>query len=155
MTKESEPRSKLGDGRSSSPQTSIQTSIREKQQPVQAERAKEAAETTMIAPKKEGLDAEKAVHTRDNVQEGTPETIALSTAQDSAANATSPDNFGREDDKYISGVKLYGALFGIVSVFFLVLLDFSILSTVSTDNPQDHCVDRVFTSMIEPYWLDG
>lgn len=52
-----------------------------------------------------------------------------------SAHPTSPDDFGREDDEYISGYKLYAALFGIASVFFIVLLDFSIISTVSADSP--------------------
>ena len=42
--------------------------------------------------------------------------------------------FGEEDNEYISGYKLYAALFGIMSVFFIVLLDFSIIATVSTDS---------------------
>jgi len=63
MTRESEPRLELEDGRSSSPPTSI----REKIQPGQAEGAEGAAETIMIAPKKGGQDPKKAVHTHDDV----------------------------------------------------------------------------------------
>ena len=133
--------SKLGDGRSSSPPTSIH----EKIQPGQVEGA---VETIMTAPKKGGPDPEKAVHTHDDVQEEiSGATASLRTAPDSlgiAANPTSRDDFGQEDDEYISGYKLYGALFGIVSVFFLVLLDFSIIATVSTDSLQNHYAPRVF-----------
>ena len=132
--------SKLGDGRSSSPPTSI----REKIQPGQVEGA---AETIMTAPKKGGSDPEKAVHTHDDVQEEISGVTASGTAPDSlgiAANPTSRDDFGQEDDEYIIGYKLYGALFGIVSVFFLVLLDFSIIATVSTDSLQNHYAPRVF-----------
>lgn len=140
--RESEPRLKFGDGRSSS----LPTSIREKVQPGQAEGAEGAAETTMIAPKKEGPDFEKPVHAHDDVQEEDLGLTALKTALVSpeiAAHPTSPDDFGREDDEYISGCKLFAALFGIASVFFIVLLDFSIISTVSTDSPYDHCILRV------------
>lgn len=57
---------------------------------------------------------------------------------DNVANPTTQENFGEEDDEYISGYKLYAALFGITSVFFVVLLDFSITATVSTNNLEDY-----------------
>ena len=91
----------------------------------------------MIAPKKGGTDPEKAVHTHDDVQEEISRTTAARTAPGSseiAANPTLEDMFGEEDNEYISGYKLYAALFGIMSVFFIVLLDFSIIATVSTDS---------------------
>ncbi|KAI0204997.1 major facilitator superfamily transporter [Astrocystis sublimbata] len=48
-----------------------------------------------------------------------------------AADPISHDGFGGEDDEYISGYKLFAALFGITSVFFIILLDFSIISTAT------------------------
>ncbi|EQB55881.1 major facilitator superfamily transporter [Colletotrichum gloeosporioides Cg-14] len=48
---------------------------------------------------------------------------------ETAANLNVNDEFGKEDHEYISGYRLYAALFGIMSVFFLVLLDFSITAT--------------------------
>lgn len=112
----------------------------------------------MIAPKKGGPDPEKIVHTHDDVQEEISGTTASRTAPDLpeiAAYPTSPDDFGREDDEYISGYKLYAALFGIISVFFLVLLDFSIISTVSTGSPQITACPGSFIVMIQPSWPNG
>lgn len=91
-------------------------------------------ESTMIEQEKEGSGPEKAVHTYNNVKEGTVGTIASKSAPklpEPTANPASNGVFGEEDIEYISGYKLYVALFGIVSVFFLVLLDFSITATVS------------------------
>ena len=51
----------------------------------------------------------------------------------SAASPTSPDGFGADYGEHLTGFKLLAALFAIVSVFFLVLLDFSIISTVSEE----------------------
>ncbi|KAI8955553.1 efflux pump protein [Xylaria longipes] len=88
----------------------------------------------MIAPKNGGPDPEKPVHTHDDVQEEDVGPTASKPAQDLpeiAANPTSNDDFGREDDEYISGYKLFAALFGITSVFFIILLDFSIISTAT------------------------
>jgi len=68
----------------------------------------------------------------DDVQEDISGTTTSRTAPDLleiAEDSTSLDGFDREDDGYISGYKLFAALFGIISVFFLVLLDFSIIST--------------------------
>jgi len=82
----------------------------------------------------------------DDVQEDISGTTTSRTAPDLleiAEDSTSLDGFDREDDGYISGYKLFAALFGIISVFFLVLLDFSIISTVSTESLQDHCVTKV------------
>lgn len=114
----------------------------------------------MITPKKEGPDPEKAVHTHDDVQEEISGATASRTAPAIAANPTSKDDFGKEDNEYISGYKLYVTLFGIISVFFLVLLDFSIIATVSMDSPQNHCAPRVLslppmTNIIEPFWPPG
>lgn len=81
-----------------------------------------------------GPDPEKAVHTHDHVQEAIQGTTASKTAPGAtktAANLTSQNHFGDEDNEYITGYKLYAALFGIICVFFLVLLDFSITATVS------------------------
>lgn len=91
----------------------------------------------MASPGKEGPDPEKAVQTHNRVQEGILGTTAVKTAPDAtetAANPASQNHFGDEDNEYITGYKLYAALFGIICVFFLVLLDFSITATVSKNN---------------------
>jgi hypothetical protein len=126
-----------GTGRSSLPPTSIREKIQQRQ-------AEGAAETTMIIPKG-GPDPEKPVHTHDDVQEEGLRSTASRTAPallEIAAFPTSPDDFGTEDDEYLSGYKLSAALFGIISIFFIVLLDLSIISTVSMNSPQNHCVPR-------------
>lgn len=130
MTGESERHSKEGDARS----LSQPTSLRDKIQPSKAEVAEGAAEVTMTSPDKEGPDPEKAVQTHNNVQEAILGTTASKTAPDAeqpAANPVLQNHFGDEDNEYITGYKLYAALFGITCVFFLVLLDFSITATVS------------------------
>lgn len=107
MAKKSELYSKLDDGAS----LSLPTSIRGKMQ---------------------------AVDSYGSFQGNISPTTDLSTASVSpviSAVSTPPGDFGWEESKHISGFKLYMALFSIISVFFLVLLDFSILSTVSMDNP--------------------
>ncbi|KAG6354246.1 hypothetical protein INS49_004851 [Diaporthe citri] len=86
----------------------------------------------MTSPDKGGPDPEKAVQPHNRVQEGILRTTASKTAPDAtepAANPASRNHFGDEDNEYITGYKLYAALFGIVCVFFLVLLDFSITAT--------------------------
>lgn len=130
MTRDSRAHSELGDGKSSSPPNMV----REEIQPSQAETAQGIAETTVTGMEKEGLDPEKAVHTQNSIPSGNSGTVASKTAPDlrgSTANPASNNLFGEEDNEYISGCKLYVALFGIVAVFFLVLLDFSITATVS------------------------
>ncbi|TGJ79642.1 hypothetical protein E0Z10_g9123 [Xylaria hypoxylon] len=125
MTIESKSHSKSGDEQPSSPPTSIREKIQQGQ-------AEGTAEAIMIAPKKGGLDPEKSVYTHDNVQREDAGSTALRTALDSPENAADPTSrgdFGREDDEYISGYRLFAALFGITSVFFIILLDFSIIST--------------------------
>lgn len=97
-----------------------------------------AAETTATVPKIGGQDPEKLVHTHDSAQKDDLRSTALRIVPASTeitAYPTLPDAFGRENTEYLSGYKLWAALFGIVSVFFIVLLDFSIISTVSTGRP--------------------
>ncbi|KAI1274063.1 putative MFS multidrug transporter [Xylaria sp. FL0933] len=121
----SEPQSK-SDGRQPPPPL---TSIREK---AQQRQAAGTAEIIMIAPEIGVLDPEKPVHTHEELQGEHLGPTALRTAPESpetAGNPTSHDGFGTEDDEYISGYKLFAALVGIISVFFIVLLDFSIIST--------------------------
>jgi hypothetical protein len=141
MTIASEPQLKSGDERSSPPPL---PSTREK---IQQHDLEGAVETTIILPKNGGQDPEKSEHTHDNGQEEDSRPTASRTAPASPEIAAYPptltDNFGRENSEYISGYKLFAALLGIISVFFIVLLDFSIISTVSTDSPQNHCVPRV------------
>ncbi|KAI0811599.1 major facilitator superfamily transporter [Xylaria sp. FL0064] len=86
----------------------------------------------MIAPEIGVLDAEKPVHTHEELQGEHLGPTAVRTAPESpetAANPMSHDGFRTEDDEYISGYKLFAALVGIISVFFIVLLDFNIIST--------------------------
>ncbi|KAI0414194.1 putative MFS multidrug transporter [Xylaria grammica] len=109
MAIESESHFESGDGRPSSPSTVIHKEIHQRQ-------TEGVADIAMIAPKG-GLDPEKPTQTHDGVQE------------ESTANPTLGNDFGREDDEYISGYRLFAALFGITSVFFIVLLDFSIIAT--------------------------
>ncbi|KAI0449644.1 putative MFS multidrug transporter [Xylaria acuta] len=109
--------------------SSLPTSINEKVQQGQAEGA---AETITTASKRGGLDPEKSVQTHDNIQEENARVAGSGTAPaapETAANPISNDDFGREDEEYISGYKLFAALIGIISGFFIVLLDFSIIST--------------------------
>ncbi|KAK7717951.1 hypothetical protein SLS63_010601 [Diaporthe eres] len=73
--------------------------------------------------------------TNDRGQDVILETTASKTdldATETAANPASQNHFGDEDKEYITGYKLYAALFGIICVFFLVLLDFSITATLYT-----------------------
>ncbi|KAK9415024.1 putative Major facilitator superfamily (MFS) profile domain-containing protein [Seiridium unicorne] len=139
MTGESELHPELADRRSSSPPTSA----REKVQAGGIEGAGGVAETS--TPMAEGPDPEKAVHTHDGVQDGLFGTIASGITPDSAAVGANPtsNDFGHEDNDYISGYKLYAALFSIISVFFLVLLDFSISATVSKDSRRSHYEPRI------------
>ncbi|KAJ8115677.1 hypothetical protein ONZ43_g4611 [Nemania bipapillata] len=86
----------------------------------------------MTVSRKEGQDSEKPVHTHDGIQVEDSKFVASKSTCDSpgiSANPTPGDDFGREDEEYISGYRLFAALFGITSAFFIVLLDFSIIST--------------------------
>jgi len=135
MTRRSEPRLQLRDGASASPLPSI----REKMQAGHAERVEVAPGTTSVALSQGALDHEKCVHSHGGFQGDVPMANALSAPSSSletAAASTLPNNSSQENNEYISGPKLYISLFSIISVFFLVLLDFSILSPVSTDSSQ-------------------
>ncbi|KAI1130601.1 putative MFS multidrug transporter [Nemania abortiva] len=125
MAIESESHSKLGDEWSSSAPASTCEKSRQRQ-------VEGAAETTMIALEKAGLDSEEPVHKRNGIQEADSVLNSSRTAPkppEIAVNPTSANDFGREDDEYISGYRLFAALIGIISAFFIVLLDFSIIST--------------------------
>ncbi|KAF5489703.1 Efflux pump mokI [Colletotrichum siamense] len=61
--------------------------------------------------------------------QGTTATGIGPESPETAANPAVNGDFGKEDHEYISGYRMYAALFGIMSVFFLVLLDFSITAT--------------------------
>lgn len=92
----------------------------------------------MTSPDKRGPDPEKVVQKHNHVQEGVLGTTGSKTATDATQNAANPasqNHFGDDYNEYITGYKLYAALFGIICVFFLVLLDFSITATVSSDPP--------------------
>lgn len=102
----------------------------------------------MTAPGTGGPSPEnlKAMHTHTNFPDEILGTNASKTAAvltGTAANPALENHFGEEDHEYISGYKLYSALFGIVCVFFIVLLDFSITATVSIQNQQNHCAPRL------------
>jgi hypothetical protein len=110
-------------------------SIREETEQPHAERPTEIA---MVMSEKGGPepDHEKPMNSDNNIQERDSGIHASQNSprhSDSAAIPTSPDAFGADDDEHLTGFKLFAALFAIVSVFFLVLLDFSIISTVSED----------------------
>lgn len=126
MTTESEAHSKLS---------------RDEIRPSQAQKAGGVAETPIIGTEKGGPAPEKALSTHNNVPKGILGTAASKAAPDAtqiAADPASQNQFGEEDNEYISGYKLYAALFSIICVFFLVLLDFSITATVSTSSPYDY-----------------
>ncbi|KAI1357760.1 putative MFS multidrug transporter [Xylaria arbuscula] len=77
-------------------------------------------------------DPEKNVQSHGDNQEGCARVAAPTTSPAPLEAVTNPfpsDEFGREDEEYISGYKLFAALVGIISAFFIVLLDFSIIST--------------------------
>jgi hypothetical protein len=89
----------------------------------------------MATPINEAPVPEKDVRTHEDLSEKRSERRPSTTVPEPPQIATNPvsnQGFGEADGQYISGYKLYAALFGIVSVFFLVLLDFSITATVST-----------------------
>ncbi|KAI0965942.1 putative MFS multidrug transporter [Xylaria arbuscula] len=111
---ESNSPSQLQDGRRSSPLPSTS----EKIQQGQAERAPEIIATTL---QRGGSDSEKS---HNSIQAGDAQV-----ATSGSTNPISNDVFGTEDEEYISGYKLFAALVGIISAFFIVLLDFSIIST--------------------------
>ncbi|KAI0103189.1 major facilitator superfamily transporter [Nemania sp. FL0031] len=86
----------------------------------------------MTVSKDKGLDPEKSEHKHENVQEeqsGVATSRTTLNAHGAAVDPTLNGGFGREDDEYISGYRLLAALVGIISAFFIVLLDFSIIST--------------------------
>lgn len=89
----------------------------------------------MTEPEKTTSDPEKSAHAQNDTRGDIPVQIATGTAPVSSEVAAEkskslPADFGQEDDEYLSGYKLFAALFGIISVFFIILLDFSIISTV-------------------------
>ncbi|KAJ0384262.1 hypothetical protein COL922a_008775 [Colletotrichum nupharicola] len=76
--------------------------------------------------------SKKAENAHGDAQREIQGTAAPDTGPESPeanANPAVNGDFGKEDHEYISGYRLYAALFGIMSVFFLVLLDFSITAT--------------------------
>ncbi|KAI8262439.1 Efflux pump mokI [Colletotrichum sp. SAR11_239] len=78
--------------------------------------------------------SKKAENAHGDAQREIQGTAAPDTGPESPeadANPAINGDFGKEDHEYISGYRLYAALFGIMSVFFLVLLDFSITATTA------------------------
>ncbi|KAK1842008.1 MFS multidrug transporter [Colletotrichum chrysophilum] len=91
-----------------------------------------AAEITMTATNMGISSSKKAENAHGDAQREIQGTAAPDTGPESPeanANPAVNGDFGKEDHEYISGYRLYAALFGIMSVFFLVLLDFSITAT--------------------------
>lgn len=118
------------------PRSLPKASIHEKPQQSQAEMA---AEITMTATDMGISSSKKAENAHGDAQREIQGTAAPDTGPESPeanANPAVNGDFGKEDHEYISGYRLYAALFGIMSVFFLVLLDFSITATVSTGRTQ-------------------
>ncbi|ETS82216.1 hypothetical protein PFICI_07218 [Pestalotiopsis fici W106-1] len=107
---------KLGDGRESPPPPP--SSEKTQQRPIEGA----APEIMMVTPGKRGPDPEKTAL-------GLPASDTAPAPSGIVGDPAALGDFGREDEEYISGYKLFAALFGIVSVFFIVLLDFSIIST--------------------------
>lgn len=111
--------------------SSLPTAAHDEIQQSQVERG---AETPTAKPAKGDADPEKPVPTQPEIQEKTLECIISGTPpalpETNAATISSAE-FGAEDEEHITGFRLLAALFGIISVFFIVLLDFSIISTVS------------------------
>ncbi|KAF4412777.1 Efflux pump mokI [Colletotrichum fructicola] len=100
-----------------------------------------AADIAMNAKNMGISNSKKAENAHGDAQGDIQWTAATSTDPELPEIATNPvvnGDFGKEDHEYISGYRLYAALFGIMSVFFLVLLDFSITATVSTGRLQSH-----------------
>ncbi|KAK2766380.1 MFS multidrug transporter [Colletotrichum kahawae] len=91
-----------------------------------------ASEIAMAAKNMGISNSKKAENAQSDAKEEIQGTAAAGTGPESPETAAIPtvsEDFGKEDHEYISGYKLYAALFGIMSVFFLVLLDFSITAT--------------------------
>ena len=135
MTREPDPRSNLGGGQRSSPPPSIH----ENTELLEVEVQEGTAGTIAIAPETSNVISEKAVQMHDGAQEEISGMVAPKPAPDAPIPTSSfpmSDERGKTDHEYLSGYKLYVALFGIISVFFLVLLDFSITATVSKDSPR-------------------
>uniref|UniRef100_L2FW97 MFS multidrug transporter n=1 Tax=Colletotrichum fructicola (strain Nara gc5) TaxID=1213859 RepID=L2FW97_COLFN len=91
-----------------------------------------AADIAMNAKNMGISNSKKAENAHGDAQGDIQWTAATSTDPELPEIATNPvvnGDFGKEDHEYISGYRLYAALFGIMSVFFLVLLDFSITAT--------------------------
>ncbi|KAI3395665.1 hypothetical protein diail_1034, partial [Diaporthe ilicicola] len=128
MTRGTNTHSELRDGRD--PQAP--DLITGEMQPGPARGTGRTIEANLGVQEKGGSDPEKSTHTDDNAQAGVLGTAASKSASKPEETATIPASnnaFGDDDEEYISGYKLYVALFSIVSVFFLVLLDFSITAT--------------------------
>jgi hypothetical protein len=114
-------------------------------EPGHAEGVEVASGTALVALSQGALNHEKVTHSHGGYQGDVPTATALnapSTSPETAAAYPLPDDSGRENIENISGPKLYIALFSIISVFFLVLLDFSILSPVSMETYRLPCASH-------------
>ncbi|KAI8306424.1 Efflux pump mokI [Colletotrichum sp. SAR11_59] len=114
-----------------------------------------AAEIAMTPPKLELPGPKKAGIAHRDAQKEIQGTTATGTGPDLPESATNPtvnEGFGKEDHEYISGYRLYAALFGIMSVFFLVLLDFSITATAIPYITSDfHRLQDIGCAALQPF----
>ncbi|KAI8186434.1 Efflux pump mokI [Colletotrichum sp. SAR 10_75] len=99
--------------------------------------------------------SKKAENAHDDAQREIQGTAAPDTGPESPeadANPAVNGDFGKEDHEYISGYRLYAALFGIMSVFFLVLLDFSITATAIPYITSDfHRLQDIGCAALQPF----
>ncbi|KAJ0320855.1 hypothetical protein Brms1b_003079 [Colletotrichum noveboracense] len=100
-------------------------------------------------------NSKKAENAHGDAQGDIQWTAATSTDPELPEIATNPavnGDFGKEDHEYISGYRLYAALFGIMSVFFLVLLDFSITATAIPYITSDfHRLQDIGCAALQPF----
>ncbi|KAI8227873.1 Efflux pump mokI [Colletotrichum sp. SAR 10_96] len=99
--------------------------------------------------------SKKAENAHGDAQREIQGTAAPDTGPESPeadANPAVNGDFGKEDHEYISGYRLYAALFGIMSVFFLVLLDFSITATAIPYITSDfHRLQDIGCAALQPF----
>ncbi|KAF4872290.1 Efflux pump mokI [Colletotrichum siamense] len=114
-----------------------------------------AAEMTMTATNMGISSSKKAENAHGDAQREIQGTAAPDTGPESPeadANPAVNGDFGKEDHEYISGYRLYAALFGIMSVFFLVLLDFSITATAIPYITSDfHRLQDIGCAALQPF----
>lgn len=68
---------------------------------------------------------------RENEGDNVGETIAPAGGNQTTDSTTGPSEVGAENTEYVTGYKLILLLFSVTTFFFLLMLDMSIISTVS------------------------